>query len=150
MTQKLQTIRGTHDILHDPMRIHKHVIETARTVCERYGFDSISTPIFEHTDVFTRPLGETSDIVSKEMYTFTSKSGDSLTLRPEGTASVVRSFIQHGLYDQTPYKVFYEGAMFRYERPQKGRQRQFHQFGVELLGVDCGCLLYTSPSPRDS
>ena len=135
MAQKLQTVRGTHDILQAQMRTHRYVVETARNVCERYGFDTVSTPIFESTDVFKRPLGETSDVVTKEMYTFESRSGESLTLRPEGTAGFVRSFIQHGLYEHTPHKAFYEGPMFRYERPQKGRQRQFHQFGAELLGA---------------
>ena len=135
MAEKLQTVRGTHDILQSEMRTHRFVVETARTVCSNYGFDSVSTPIFESTEVFKRPLGETSDVVTKEMYTFERKEGESLTLRPEGTAGFVRSFIQHGLYEKTPYKAFYEGAMFRYERPQKGRQRQFHQFGAELLGA---------------
>ncbi len=135
MVQKLQTVRGTHDILQTEMRTHHYVVETAREVCKNYGFDSVSTPIFESTEVFKRPLGETSDVVTKEMYTFERKEGESLTLRPEGTAGFVRSFIQHGLYEKTPYKAFYEGPMFRYERPQKGRQRQFHQFGAELLGA---------------
>lgn len=133
--EKLQTIRGTHDILPDHMRIHDFVVDMAKSVALKYGFHPMQTPIFESTAVFSRPLGETSDIVSKEMYTFNDRNADSLTLRPEGTAGVVRAFIQHGLAQSGAFKVFYNGPMFRYERPQKGRQRQFHQFGVESLGV---------------
>ena len=99
------------------------------------AFTPCKPPIFESTAVFARPLGETSDIVSKEMYTFQDRNNDSLTLRPEGTAGVVRAFIQNGYAQSGAFKVFYNGPMFRYERPQKGRQRQFHQFGVEALGV---------------
>ncbi len=133
--EKLKTVRGTHDILPDDMRMHRLVVDTARRVAFTYGFHSMQTPIFETTAVFSRPLGETSDIVSKEMYSFADRNGDSITLRPEGTAGVVRAFIQNGLSQSGPFKVFYEGPMFRYERPQKGRQRQFHQFGIEALGV---------------
>lgn len=132
----LNPVRGTHDILPDTMRRHRHVEETFREVAGRYGFQEMATPIFEFTDVFARTLGDTSDIVTKEMYTFQDRSEDSLTLRPEGTAGVVRAFISNGLTNQLPVKAFYRGPMFRYERPQKGRQRQFHQVGVELLGVD--------------
>ena len=113
----------------------RHVVETGRTVAERYGFDEIATPIFESSAVFKRTLGETSDIVTKEMYTFTDKGGEEITLRPEGTAGVVRALISGGLTQDLPLKFFYAGPMFRYERPQKGRLRQFHQIGVELLGV---------------
>ncbi|MGB1360676.1 MAG: histidine--tRNA ligase [Alphaproteobacteria bacterium] len=133
---KLQKIKGTQDLLQSEMKSHRFVIETARRVASNFGYDSIATPIFESTDVFSRPLGETSDVVTKEMYTFESRGGDSITLRPEGTAGVVRSFIENGLTQSGPFKVFYDGAMFRYERPQKGRQRQFHQFGVEALSVE--------------
>ncbi len=132
----LQTVRGTHDILPDAMRMHQWVVHTTYAVALKYGFHMMQTPIFESTAVFSRPLGETSDIVSKEMYSFPDRNGDSLTLRPEGTAGVIRAFIQNRLTQSLPFKVFYEGPMFRYERPQKGRQRQFHQFGVEALGVD--------------
>lgn len=131
----LQPVRGTHDLLPADMRRHRAVIETAREIAERYGFDEMATPIFEFTEVFSRTLGDTSDIVSKEMYSF-ERSNDRLTLRPEGTAGVARAFISNGLAQQVPFKVFYAGPMFRYERPQKGRQRQFHQIGVELIGVD--------------
>src|SRR5690606_33363420 len=100
-----------------------------------YGFGEISTPIFEFTEVFSRTLGDTSDIVTTEMYTFRDRNDESITLRPEGTAGVARAFISGGLANSLPCKLFYAGPMFRYERPQKGRQRQFHQFGAEILGV---------------
>nr|WP_207160404.1 histidine--tRNA ligase [Rhodospirillum rubrum] len=132
----LQPVRGTHDYLPDEARSHRHVEETARTVAERFGFGEIITPIFEFTDVFARTLGDTSDVVTKEMYTFTDRSGDSLTLRPENTAGVARAFISGGLAQNVPVKLFYRGPMFRHERPQKGRLRQFHQVGVELIGAE--------------
>lgn len=132
----LQSVRGTHDLLPDEARRHRRVEEIAREIGERYGYGEIETPIFEFTEVFSRTLGDTSDIVTKEMYTFTDKGGDSLTLRPEGTAGVARAFISGGLSQHLPLKFFYRGPMFRHERPQKGRLRQFHQVGVELLGVD--------------
>ncbi len=132
---KLQPVRGTHDMLPEQARNHHHVVEQARAVAARYCYHTIHTPIFEFTEVFKRTLGETSDVVSKEMYSFDDKGGDSITLRPEGTAGVARAVISGGLAQQLPLKFFYDGPMFRYERPQKGRQRQFHQIGVELLGV---------------
>ena len=132
---KLQPVRGTHDLLFDEIERHRRIEMTALDVTERYGFREVATPIFEFTDVFTRTLGETSDIVTKEMYTFETKGGESITLRPEGTAGIARAFISGGLAQQPPLKVFYRGPMFRHERPQKGRQRQFHQIGVELIGV---------------
>lgn len=131
----LQPVRGTRDILPDEARRFRHIVETARGIAERYGFEEITTPIFEFTEVFARTLGETSDIVTKEMYTFADRGGDQITLRPEGTAGIARAFISGGLGQRVPVKFFYAGPMFRYERPQKGRLRQFHQFGVELLGV---------------
>ncbi|MBE0530022.1 MAG: histidine--tRNA ligase [Rhodospirillales bacterium] len=131
----LKPVRGTRDILSDDILRHRHVEETARAVASRYGYAEISTPIFEFTEVFARTLGDTSDIVTKEMYTFEDKGGDRITLRPEGTAGVARAFISEGLAQNLPLKFFYRGPMFRYERPQKGRLRQFHQIGVELLGV---------------
>ncbi len=131
----LQPVRGTHDILPEEGRRHRLVIETARTLAERYGFQEIATPIFEFSEVFKRTLGDTSDIVTKEMYSFTDRGGEEVTLRPEGTAGVARALISGGLAQQLPLKFFYQGPMFRYERPQKGRLRQFHQIGVELLGV---------------
>ena len=131
----LQPVRGTRDVLPEEARRVRHVIETGRNVAERYGYDEMATPVFEFTEVFSRTLGETSDIVTKEMYTFEDRNGDSLTLRPEGTAGIARALISGGLVEQLPLKFFYAGPMFRHERPQKGRLRQFHQIGVELLGV---------------
>lgn len=131
----LQPVRGTRDLLPEECRKHQHVVDSARTVSARWGYGEIATPIFETTQVFARTLGDTSDIVTKEMYTFEDKGGHSLTLRPEGTAAVARAFISGKLGDQLPLKFFYHGPMFRFERPQKGRQRQFHQIGVELFGV---------------
>ncbi|MEC7489245.1 MAG: histidine--tRNA ligase [Pseudomonadota bacterium] len=131
----LQPVRGTHDLLSDEARRARYITEIGRSIAERYGFEEAVTPIFEFSDVFARTLGETSDIVTKEMYTFTDKGGDQVTLRPEGTAGIARAFISSGLSQSLPQKFFYAGPMFRYERPQKGRLRQFHQFGVELLGV---------------
>lgn len=131
----LQPVRGTRDILPEERRAHRHIEETARQAAERFGYDEVATPIFEFSDVFRRTLGDTSDIVTKEMYTFTDKGGDEITLRPEGTAGVARMLIAGGLAQNLPLKYFYRGPMFRYERPQKGRFRQFHQIGVELLGV---------------
>ena len=131
----LQPVRGTHDILPDEMRRHRRVVETARAVAERYGYLEMATPIFEFTEVFRRPLGETSDVVSKETYSFADRGGEELTLRPEATAAVARAFLSAGLTHELPCKFFCHGPMFRYDRPQKGRQRQFHQINVELLGV---------------
>jgi len=133
---QLQPVRGTHDLLPEDARRHRRVEEIAFDIAGRYGFGEIVTPIFEFTEVFSRTLGEMSDVVTKEMYSFTDRSGDSITLRPEGTAAVARAFISGGLAQQLPLKLFYRGPMFRHERPQKGRLRQFHQIGVELLGVE--------------
>src|ERR1700748_2597887 len=119
----------------EDIRRHRHIEATAFEIASRYGYGEIATPVFEFTDVFARTLGDTTDIVTKEMYTFDTKGGESITLRPEGTAGVARAFISGGLAQQTPLKFFYAGPMFRHERPQKGRQRQFHQIGVEILGV---------------
>jgi histidyl-tRNA synthetase len=132
---ELQPVRGTHDLLPEDMRRHRRVIDSARDAAERYGYLEMATPIFEFSEVFKRTLGDTSDIVTKEMYTFVDKGGEQLTLRPENTAGVARAFISRGLGQHLPLKYFYAGPMFRYERPQKGRQRQFHQIGIELLGV---------------
>ena len=132
---QLQPVRGTHDLLPDEMRRYRHVVDTARAAAECSGYLEIETPIFEFSEVFKRTLGDTSDIVTKEMYTFTDRGGETITLRPENTASVARAFISEGLAQHAPLKYFYSGPMFRYERPQKGRLRQFHQTGVELIGV---------------
>jgi histidyl-tRNA synthetase len=131
----LKPPRGTHDILPEDYRRHRHVGDTAVVIANLYGYAEMSTPIFESIDVFRRTLGETSDVVTKEMYGFEDKKGRKLALRPEGTAGVARAFISHMRSKPLPLKLFYQGPMFRYERAQKGRQRQFHQFGAELLGV---------------
>ena len=131
---KLQPVRGTADLLPDVMAQHRLVIDTARLATARYGFQEMATPIFEFSEVFTRPLGESSDIVTKENYSFADRGGEQLTLRPENTAGVVRAMISGGLTQSLPLKYFYAGPMFRYERPQKGRMRQFHQVGIEYLG----------------
>lgn len=133
---QMQPVRGTHDLLGVDIRKYRRIITQALAMCDRYGVAEIKTPIFEFSHVFSRTLGDASDIVTKEMYTFTDKGGDSISLRPEGTASVMRAFISEGLSHQLPLKFFYEGPMFRYERPQKGRYRQFYQIGVELMGVE--------------
>ncbi|MFQ5954686.1 MAG: histidine--tRNA ligase, partial [Kiloniellales bacterium] len=135
MTAALQPVRGTRDILPEESRRHRWVEEVARDIAARYGYAEISTPVFEFTEVFARTLGETSDIVTKEMYTFQDKGGDSLTLRPEYTAGVARAFMSNFRATHLPLKFFCRGPMFRYERPQKGRLRQFHQIDVELLGL---------------
>lgn len=132
---KLQPARGTRDIYGKDLSAFYSWKITARDFAKRYGFGEIQTPVFEATEVFARGVGETSDIVSKEMYTFTDRGGESFTLRPEGTAGVVRAFISEGMEQNQPVKLFYAGPMFRYERPQKGRYRQLHQVGVEVLGA---------------
>jgi len=129
-----QPVRGTRDLIGDDHRRHLHVIDTARRVAALYGLEEWATPIFEDTRVFARSLGDTSDVVMKEMYSFDDRGGDSLTLRPEGTAGICRALVTNGLTQSLPQKVFYAGPMFRYERPQKGRYRQFHQIGAELIG----------------
>src|SRR5213082_2109878 len=132
---ELQPARGTQDLLPETMRRHRRVSDTAREQARLYGFAEIATPVFEFTEVFARPIGEHTDIVAKEMYTFHDRGGEEITLRPENTAGVVRAVLSNGLTQSTPLKFFYSGPMFRYERPQKGRFRQFHQIGVELIGV---------------
>ncbi|SKA35088.1 histidyl-tRNA synthetase [Enhydrobacter aerosaccus] len=133
---KLQPVRGTHDLLPDEYRRFAHVVGSARDVARLYGYREMATPIFEFTELFARGIGETTDVVSKEMYTFLDRGNESLTLRPEYTAGICRAFISNGeLAQQLPLKIFAAGPMFRYERPQKGRQRQFHQIDVEVLGA---------------
>lgn len=131
----LQPVRGTHDLLPEDMRRFRAIADTAGRAALCFGYHEVATPIFEFTEVFKRTLGDTSDVVTKEMYTFTDKGGDTVTLRPENTAGIARALISGGLSQHLPLKYFYVGPMFRYERPQKGRLRQFHQTGVELLGV---------------
>ena len=133
--ETLKPVRGTQDTLPKESRIYRLIEETAFKVARRYGFEEIDIPIFEFSEVFSRTLGDYSDIVTKEMYTFVDKGGDTITLRPEGTAGIARAFISNGLQHSLPLKLFYKGPMFRYERPQKGRRRQFRQVGVEVLGV---------------
>jgi histidyl-tRNA synthetase len=135
MTTKLQPVRGTHDLLPEDCRKHRFVTEQAFAVASRYGYGEIATPVFEFSEVFHRTLGDMSDVVTKETYSFDDRGGEKLTLRPEFTAGVARAFISNNLQDSLPLKFFYSGPAFRYERPQKGRQRQFHQIGAELLGV---------------
>lgn len=128
--------RGTKDILPGTVELWQKFECLARDLCHRYNYQEIRTPIFEHTELFQRGVGETTDIVEKEMYTFKDRGDRSLTLRPEGTAAVVRSYIEHKLYaEPQPTKLYYLGPMFRYDRPQAGRYRQFHQFGVEAIGA---------------
>ena len=134
MANDLQPVRGTRDLIGDDARRHFHVVDVARRVAATYGFDEWSTPIFEQTAVFARGLGDTTDVVMKEMYSFPDRGGESLTLRPEATAGICRALVSNGLTQSLPQKVFYTGPMFRYERPQKGRYRQFHQIDVEVLG----------------
>ena len=132
---KLQPVRGTHDLLFDEYAKFNAITNIARKIAASYGFREWQTPIFEFTDVFARTIGETSDVVTKEMYTFQDRGGENLTLRPEFTAGIVRSFISNGLQRELPLKIFTTGPVFRYERPQKGRQRQFHQLDAEWLGA---------------
>ena len=132
---QLQAVRGTQDLLPAEARRHRAVTETARKIAERYGFGEVATPIFEFTEVFARPIGETTDVVSKEMYTFKDRGGEEITLRPEFTAGIARAVLSNGLTQSTPLKFFAAGPVFRYERPQKGRYRQFHQINAELIGA---------------
>ncbi|MCW8086989.1 histidine--tRNA ligase [Sabulicella glaciei] len=134
MATKLQPVRGTHDLIGEGFRRHHRVIETARRVSALWGFEEWATPIFEDTRVFSRGLGETSDVVSKEMYSFQDRGGEGITLRPEMTAGICRALVSNGLAQSVPLKVFAAGPVFRYERPQAGRQRQFHQIDLEILG----------------
>ncbi|MEZ5934232.1 MAG: histidine--tRNA ligase [Alphaproteobacteria bacterium] len=134
MTQ-LRPVRGTRDLVGDDMRAYRHVVDTAYRVALRHGYQEIATPIFEFVEVFARPLGETSDVVSKEMYAFEDRGGERLALRPEFTAGVARAFISGAFGQGLPVKLFCAGPAFRYERPQKGRYRQFHQIDAEILGA---------------
>lgn len=133
----IQSLRGMNDILSEDYERFEFFISTASTVAKRYGFHYIETPLLEETALFKRSVGESSDIVGKEMYQFIDKGGNDVCLRPEGTAGVVRAFIQHKLDKKGGiHRFYYHGPMFRYERPQKGRLREFHQFGVESFGVE--------------
>jgi histidyl-tRNA synthetase len=136
MADKLQPVRGTHDILPDEFEKFSAVVTRARELATLYGFREMATPIFEATEVFKRSMGETSDVVSKEMFAFDTKGGENVCLRPEFTAGIARAFISNGMQQNLPLKLFSTGPLFRYERPQKGRQRQFHQVNFEWLGDD--------------
>jgi histidyl-tRNA synthetase len=131
----IKAIRGMHDLLPDRTGLWQRLEDGARGVLESYGYEEIRTPLVELTELFKRSIGEVTDIVEKEMYSFSDRNGESLSLRPEGTASCVRAAIEHGLLDR-PQRLWYRGPMFRHERPQKGRYRQFHQIGVEVFGLE--------------
>ncbi len=138
---QIKAPRGTHDVL--PQESYKwHKMESAvKELCQDFGYREIRTPVFEHTELFERGVGETTDVVQKEMYTFNDKGDRSITLRPEGTASVVRSLVEHSIYAQPlPAKLYYVTPCFRYEKPQAGRLRAFHQFGVEVFGAEDAAL----------
>ena len=134
--EKIRTVRGVHDLLPDILHKQNLVINEALKISDKYCYQQIETPIFEFAEVFTKPLGKTSDIVTKENYIFKDRSEDELMLRPEGTSGVVRAFLNAGLTQDIPKRYSYYGPMFRYERPQKGRLRQFKQFGIECIGIN--------------
>lgn len=134
---KVRSIRGFHDILPEDIGRWHHIEESAKRSCELYGYSEIRIPVLEFTEVFARSIGAATDIVEKEMYTFTDRDGSSLTLRPEGTAGVVRSYVENSMYTKSPQiKLYYTGMMFRHERPQKGRYRGFYQIGAEIFGSE--------------
>lgn len=149
MVKNIQAIRGMNDYLPTETAFWQRVEETLKGVLVSYGYSEIRLPIVEKTSLFQRAIGEVTDVVEKEMYTFADRNGDSLTLRPEGTAGCVRAGIEHGLLYNQEQRLWYSGPMFRYERPQKGRYRQFHQMGVEVFGqqgpdVDAELILLTA------
>jgi len=132
----IQAPKGTHDVYGDEMSLWRYIEDEIRTITTAYGYTEIRTPAFEHTELFLRGVGDTTDIVQKEMYTFEDKGGRSLSLRPEQTAGVARTYVERGMHNQPqPTKLFYIGPNFRYEKPQHGRYRQHHQFGVEIFGA---------------
>ena len=133
--EKLRTVRGVHDLFPNDLQNHNRVINAGLDISDKYNYCQIEIPIFEFAEVFTKPLGTSSDIVTKENYIFKDRSEDELMLRPEGTSGVVRAFLNAGLVQDVPQRFSYYGPMFRYERPQKGRLRQFKQFGIECLGL---------------
>ena len=132
---KLQAVRGMNDVLPADAAAWQFLHETAARVFASYGYQQIRLPLVERTELFKRSIGDVTDIVEKEMYSFEDRGGESLSLRPEGTASCVRAGVQHGLFYNQQQRLWYEGAMFRYERPQAGRYRQFHQLGLEAYGL---------------
>ena len=131
----IQSVRGMHDILPDETPLWRWLENELAQIFDAYDFQEIRTPLVEKTELFTRAIGQATDVVEKEMYAFDDRNGETLSLRPEGTAGVVRAVIQHGLLNPPGLKVWYRGPMFRHERPQRGRQRQFHQFGAEMFGL---------------
>ena len=135
MADKARSVRGTQDIFGEEAARFDHVVETFNRVRKLYGFKAVHTPVFEFTEVFARSIGETTDVVSKEMYSFEDRGGESLTLRPEFTAGIARAYISNGWQQHAPLKLATHGPLFRYERPQKGRYRQFHQLDAEVLGA---------------
>ncbi|RLA11940.1 MAG: histidine--tRNA ligase, partial [Gammaproteobacteria bacterium] len=135
MSDQIQVIRGMHDILPVDMPVWNQLEDSYRALAESYGYQQIRTPIVEKTALFQRSIGEVTDIVEKEMYSFLDRNGDSLSLRPENTASVVRAGLEHGLLNDQQHRLWYYGPMFRHERPQKGRYRQFYQLGAETFGM---------------
>ena len=153
---KLEKVRGMHNIPIEETHQWSHVLNFSEKLMKSFSYSEIRLPIIEYTNLFERSVGIETDIVNKEMFTFNSKSEKSLTLRPEGTAGCMRVAISQGLLDKGPQKLFYSGPMYRYERPQKGRNREFFQFSAEVFGIESMtaelevCLLYTSPSPRDT
>src|SRR5215218_10307886 len=150
MAEKFKVPRGTFDVLPDRQDLRRRILEVSAERLEAAGYGRIDTPVFEDTDLFARGVGESTDIVRKEMFTFEDRGGRSLTLRPEGTAGVARAYVEHGMHKlPQPVKVWYAGPFFRHERAQAGRYRQFSQIGVEALGsddpsVDAECILLLS------
>lgn len=136
MSNKLAPLRGMKDLLPDDFRIHQYIEKIAFDTAKLYGYEGFATPLLEYVSVFDRTLGDSSDVISKEMYSFTSKGGDLIALRPEFTAGIIRAFISNGLKQKLPLKLFSSGPVFRYDRPQKGRQRQFHQLNFEYIGAN--------------
>ena len=131
-----QAPKGTQDLLPSESAKWRTVEQVMRSEAAVHGFGEVRTPVFEHTELFLRSVGDTTDVVEKQMYTFNDKGGRSVTLRPEGTASAVRAMLEHGVYnDGLPVKVYYHTSCYRYEKPQAGRLREFHQFGVEMFGA---------------
>lgn len=133
----IQAVKGMKDILPPEQFIWEHILDTSRKMCQDFGFGRIETPIVESTDLFKRGVGQVTDIVEKEMFSFETQGGDKVSLRPEGTAGVVRSYIENGMSRWSqPVRLYYDGSMFRYDKPQQGRYREFHQFGAEVIGED--------------
>ena len=149
MSQTIQSIRGMEDVLPDQGTLWEKLEDTCRDVFRQYGYRNMRVPIVEYAALFVRGLGEVTDIVEKEMYVFEDRNGEKLALRPEATAGIVRSAIEHNLVYNGPQRVWTAGPLFRYERPQKGRQRQFHQYDVEALGFELVEGSEVNANPRD-